>query len=219
MPRGLAEEVRAYVRSRIMAGQWCDGDRIVERDVAQQLGVSRGPIREAFRLLEEEGLVAILPRRGCRVSLPKADDAAEIFAIRASLEPVAARMLIERGGSEAILALEKAFEKLEASVRTGDWPQTIAADMNFHGQIFEHSGSWRLQRMWEGMSNSLVHVFRLHRPLYRSIGEVLPRHRAYLDVLKSGDVAEAERHAAEHVTEYRERFMQQIGAAPPPAQK
>ncbi|MBD5655799.1 MAG: GntR family transcriptional regulator [Candidatus Eremiobacteraeota bacterium] len=211
--RGLSTDVHAYIREQIMTGRLVDGHRIVERDIAAELGVSRGPIREALRLLEAEGLVITSPRRGTRVAAPKAENADDLFAIRAALEPVAATMLVERGGDDAIVALEGAILELERAVQARDWPQAIAADMHFHGLIFEHSGSRRLRRIWEEMHSSLVHIFRLHRPLYRSIDEVLPRHRAYLDVLRGGDAVEVRRHAAEHVNEFRDRFLEQIAAA------
>jgi GntR family transcriptional regulator of gluconate operon len=208
--RGLAADVHTRMRERIMAGQLRDGQRIIERDIAEELGVSRGPIREALKLLEAEGLVVTSPRRGTRVAAPTTEDAAEMFAIRAALEPVAATLLVSRGGDEAFPALDEAIGGIERAVRSDDWPQAIAADMQFHGLIFRHSGSRRLRRIWDEMDNALVQIFRLHRPLYRSIDDVLPRHQAYLDVLRRGDVAEVAQHAADHVNEFRERLMAQI---------
>lgn len=213
--RGLSSDVHAYIREKIMTGGMRNGERIVERDIAEQVGVSRGPIRDALRLLAAEGLVITSPRRGSRVAVPSVDDAGELFAIRAALEPVAASMLVERGGSAAILALEGALEQLDSAARAGDWPQAIAADMNFHRLIFQHSGSRRLWRVWEEMHSSLVHIFRLHRPLYRTIDEVLPRHVAYLDVIRGGNLEDVRRHATDHVNEFRDRFMARIGERVP----
>ncbi|HYZ14857.1 MAG TPA: GntR family transcriptional regulator [Candidatus Acidoferrum sp.] len=210
--RGLPEEVRDHIRERILAGAFDDGARIVERELAADLGVSRGPVRDALRLLEAEGLVISSPRRGTRVAMPNADDAAEMFAIRAALEPLAAAMLLRRGAPEALRELEAAVAELEAAAAANDWARAIAGDLRFHGVIFRWSGSRRLTRIWEGMHNSLLQIFRLHRPLYRSIDEVPVRHRAYLDAIQNGDVAEVERHAAEHVTEFRDRLMRQFDA-------
>ena len=213
--RGLPEEVRSHIRERILAGEFDDGARIVEREIAADLGVSRGPIRDALRLLEAEGLVISSPRRGTRVAMPNAEDAAEMFAIRAALEPLAAAMLVRRRSDDALRELEGALAQLEAAAAAKDWPQAIAADMHFHALIFRWSGSRRLTRIWEGMHNSLLQIFRLHRPLYRSIDEVPIRHRAYVDAIRTGDVDEVERHAAEHVTEFRDRLMQQIDGGTP----
>jgi DNA-binding GntR family transcriptional regulator len=207
---GLATDVTSDIRERILSGRLSDGERIVERELAEELGVSRGPIRDALRLLEAEGLVITSPRRGSRVSLPTGNDAGEIFAIRAALEPVAATMLVERGDPAAFAALDDAITKLGAAVGSGDWPQAIHADMHFHGTIFRYSGSRRLKRIWDGMNTSLLHIFRGHRPLYRSIEDVLPRHIEYLEVLRRGDPAEVAQHACEHVIEFRDRFLAQL---------
>lgn len=212
--RGLPEEVRDHIRERILAGAFDDGARIVERELAAELGVSRGPVRDALRLLEAEGLVISSPRRGTRVAMPNAEDAAEMFAIRGALEPLAAAMLVRRGAPEALRDLEGAVAELEAAAAANDWAQAIGADMRFHGLIFRWSGSRRLMRIWEGMHNSLLQIFRLHRPLYRSIDEVPVRHRAYLEAIRTGDVAEVERHAGEHVTEFRDRLMRQFDEHP-----
>jgi GntR family transcriptional regulator, gluconate operon transcriptional repressor len=208
--RGLPEEVRDHIRERILAGAFDDGARIVERELAADLGVSRGPVRDALRLLEAEGLVISSPRRGTRVAMPNAEDAAEMFAIRAALEPLAAAMLVRRGSEQALRDLEGAVSEVQAAAEANDWPQAITADMRFHGLIFRGSGSRRLMRIWEGMHNALLQIFRLHRPLYRSIDEVPVRHRAYLEAIRKGDIAEVERHAAEHVTEFRDRLMRQF---------
>ena len=207
---GLATDVHTHIRERILSGRLADGARIVERDLAAELGVSRGPIRDALRLLEAEGLVITSPRRGSRVSIPTVEDADEIFAIRAALEPVAAALLAARGDAAAFSALDDAIEKLATAVRGGDWPEAVAADMHFHGTIFAQCGSRRIKRIWDGMNTSLAHVFRLSRPLYRSIDDVLPLHAAYLDVLKRGDLAEVRAHSCEHVTQFRDRFLAQL---------
>lgn len=213
--RGLPEEVRARIRERILGGEFDGGARIVERELAADLGVSRGPVRDALRLLEAEGLVVSSPRRGTRVAMPNAEDAAEIFAIRGALEPLAVAMLVRRLSDDALRELEGAVAELEAAASTNDWPDAFAADMRFHGLIFQLSGSRRLARIWEGMHNSLLQIFRLHRPLYRSIDDVPVRHRAYFEAIKKGNVAEAERHAVEHVTEFRDRLMQQFAETQP----
>src|ERR1700722_17799896 len=186
---GLATDVHSDIRDRILGGQFADGERIVERELAEELGVSRGPIRDALRLLEAEGLVITSPRRGSRVSMPTGNDAGEISAPGAALEPVAATMLVERADPAAFAALDDAISKLEVAVRSGDWPQAIHADMHFHGTIFRYSGSRRPKRIGDGMNPSLVHIFRGTGPLYRSIEDVLPRHIEYLDVLRRGDPA------------------------------
>lgn len=211
--RGLADQVHARLREHIVGGRFRDGHRIVERDIAEELGVSRGPVRDAIRMLEVEGLVVTSPRRGTRVAVPSEEDAAEMYAIREALEPLAATMLVARGDARAIADLERAVDELAQAVRANDWAAATTADLHFHGLIFRHSGSRRLLRIWEGMDKPLLLIFQLHRPMYSSITDVLERHRAYLDVLRRGDVAAITEFARTHVTEYRDRLLSAIRAA------
>lgn len=116
----LADVVLARLRDAILSGRFGDGERIIEREIATEFGVSRGPIRDALRQLDEEGLVSVLPRRGARVASLTVDDAVEVLEIRAALEPVAVRMLVERANAqpERLAGLERVVEQLaEASKR------------------------------------------------------------------------------------------------------
>ena len=210
--RGLAEQVHAHLRERIVAGTFRDGHRIVETDIAVELGVSRGPVRDAMRMLESEGLVVTSPRRGTRVAVPTEEDAADIYAIREALEPLAATMLVARADARALSELELALDELERAVRADDWAAATIADLHFHGLIFRHSGSRRLLRIWEGMDKPLLLMFQLHRPMYQSITNVLERHRAYFAVLQCRDMAAIAEHARAHVTEYRDRLLGAIRA-------
>ncbi|GAC1498089.1 MAG: GntR family transcriptional regulator [Vulcanimicrobiaceae bacterium] len=209
---GLAEHVHRRLQEQIVAGAFLDGHRIVEREIAEELRVSRGPVRDAIRMLEVEGLVVTSPRRGSRVAVPTEADAAEIYELREALEPLAATMLVVRADPQAFADLEREIDVLERAVRSQDWAGATNADMRFHGLIFRHSGNRRFLRIWEGLEKQLLLIFALHRPMYRSIDDVFERHRDYLDVLRVGDVAAIREHVRKHVTDYRDGLLVAIRA-------
>lgn len=195
------------LRERIFSGRFQNGERLVEHLLADELQVSRGPVRDALRLLEAEGLVVSTPRRGTRVASLTAADAAELLAIRAALEPVAVRCLLERAGHEEFDALEGQLGRLAAAATENDWNAVVLEDLAFHEMIFRLSGQRRLLAIWNGLHVPLLQTFRAHRFLYGSIEEVAARHRALLDALRGGDVERAVAHDREHIVERRAELL------------
>src|SRR5215217_1016515 len=178
----LGGEVTARLRQSILSGRLKDGDRIVERDIAAWLGVSRGPIRDAFRQLEHEGLVVVLPRRGARVASLTLDDAIEVLAIRSALEPVAVERLLDRDDPEVWQkSLEDCLRRLRRASRKSDGSAIVSLDMEFHETIFQLAGGKRLMRIWESLRVPLLQTFRVHREFYDSPEMVYERHRGLLE--------------------------------------
>lgn len=209
---GLSEEVTTRLRERILSGQLEDGERIVEQDLANEFGLSRGPIRDALRQLEDEGLIVREPRRGARVASLTASDVQEILAIREAIEPVAVRFLIERGDPSAFDVLQACVDRLEAAANRGDWPSVILLDMEFHDLIYLLCGQRRLQRIWESLKVPVLHTFRLHRQFFEPITEASREHRQYLNILRSGDVGRAEAETRVHVTEFEAQLLQTMAS-------
>lgn len=205
--RGLIDEVGDRIRSQIFSGDLRDGERIVERDLAAQMGTSRGPVRDALRLLEQEGLVIATPRRGTRVASLTTADALEIFAIREALEPVAVRFLLQRGEAAHFAELESIVDRLEGAARANDWQAAIRLDLEFHESIFKLSGQRRLLRIWESLRTPMLQLFGKLSHYYRGIEEVPARHRALLDSIKSGDISRALAHSSQHVVAFEEVLL------------
>lgn len=205
--RGLLDEVGARIRSRIFSGELRDGQRIVERDLAAEMGTSRGPIRDALRMLEQEGLVITTPRRGTRVASLTTADAREILAIREALEPVAVSFLLDRSDPDHFARLQAVVDRIELAARAGDWPLAITLDLEFHGLIFELCGQRRLLRIWESLKTPMLQLFGKLSHYYTDISEVPARHRALLESIRSGDRARALAHSSEHVVAFVDDLM------------
>jgi DNA-binding GntR family transcriptional regulator len=211
--RGLLDEVAARIRARIFSGELRDGQRIVERDLAAEMGTSRGPIREALRILEGEGLVITAPRRGTHVASLTTADALEILAIREALEPVAVNFLLDRNDPRHFESLQAVVDRLERAALANDWNLAILLDLEFHGLIFELCAQRRILRIWESLKTPMLQLFGKLSHYYTDIAEVPARHRDLLDSLRSGDRRRAIAHSCEHVVAFQEKLLAHL----PPA--
>src|SRR5450759_4702981 len=140
----LADQAAEALRALISSGAVRGGQRLVEALIADQLNVSRGPVRDAFRRLGEEGLLREVPRRGTYVVSLTSEDVRDLLDLRAGLETRAARLVVERGRSEDFEALQAALASLQATCRVGDAAAIGAADFVFHAVLCQASGSKRL---------------------------------------------------------------------------
>ena len=114
-PRSLAEDAADRIREQILAGGFAQGEHLVEARIAEQLNVSRGPVREAFKLLRSEGLLQEEPRRGTFVVSLSAEDVREIYGLRAAIEGRAARLLAGRQDPAALAELRSLLTSIEVA--------------------------------------------------------------------------------------------------------
>ena len=132
----LRELALDKVREAIVNGYFRPGDRLVERDLCAQLGVSRTVVREVLRHLESEGLVANLPNKGPIVALLDIEEAKQIYEIRGALEGMAARLCAERGSPEIVAALEESLTAIRNSYRDQDMAAVLAHTSSFYQTLF-----------------------------------------------------------------------------------
>jgi DNA-binding GntR family transcriptional regulator len=212
--RGLLDEVAARIRARIFCGDLLDGQRIVERDLAVEMGTSRGPIRDALRVLEQEGLVTTAPRRGTYVASLTTADALEILAIREALEPVAVSFLLDQNQTAHFELLRAVVDRLDVAARAKDWNAAILLDLEFHGLIFQLCGQRRLLRIWDSLKTPMLQLFGKLSHYYADIAEVPTRHRDLLESIRSGDRTRALAHSSEHVVAFQAHLLSNLSAAP-----
>lgn len=198
--RVLREEVKEYLIELIRRGELKPGDRVVETHVAQQLGVSQTPVREALRDLELFGFVVSSPFRGTRVREVSTTDLIEIYAIRAALEGVAARQTAPRITEPALAELATLLDRMREAAVRDDRYALVEADIAFHRIIVEASGNRLLRQFWESMSLStstfLTVVMSRH-----NLDELAARHEPLLAALRTGDPALAEAAMRRHIEE------------------
>ncbi|HUQ43192.1 MAG TPA: GntR family transcriptional regulator [Candidatus Limnocylindria bacterium] len=147
----LADQVRSHLLAGIVSGRYPPDSRIVETQVARELGTSQAPVREALRGLEGIGMVEISPFRGARVRRPSRREILETYTVRAALETRAARLAMPRlrdGDVDALLADGAA---MEAAAAAGDGAAVAEADARLHGTIIGVAGNEILERTWRSL--------------------------------------------------------------------
>jgi len=153
----LRDEVFNTLRERILKGELKPGERLMEIQLADQLGVSRTPIREAIRMLELEGLVKMVPRKGAQVAKISREDLQDVLEVRKALDTLAIKLACERITEEEIVRLKEAEAEFEKSLKTGDFTQMAEADVLFHDVIHGASKNKRLKNM---ISNLAERIYR-----------------------------------------------------------
>ena len=147
----LADQVKDRLLSDILAGRYAPDARIVETQVARELGTSQAPVREALRGLEALGVVEITPFRGARVRRPTRAELLEAYAVRSALETLGARLAVPRMGDADVAELAGYVDAMQAAARTDDGHAVAEADARFHGRIIELAANGTLEKVWRSL--------------------------------------------------------------------
>lgn len=153
----LRQEVADEIRRKILKGEFKAGERIKEHEMAQLLGVSRGPVREALRQLEQEGLVRYERNVGCSVAPINEKDIYEIGLLRAALEILAVKLCKGKMEPQALQRMRDSVEQMRQA--GSDLYHQAQLDNSFHSCIVEQAGFHKLERIWKSMDTSNVAVF------------------------------------------------------------
>ncbi len=204
----LRDLVATELRRLILSGEAAPGSRLVEDRLAERLGVSRNPIREALRVLSAEGFVEVLPRRGACVARLSPADAENLFDVRMALEPVGARLAARRGTALGVAGLRTILAQSQAANEAGELD--LLADLNttFHSAVVALGGNDYLSSITGSMVRRAQWVFR-HGAATRA-PHSWSEHRDLLEAIASGDEAEAEAAARRHVAAARRSFREAL---------
>lgn len=208
----LRELVFEALREAIIAGKLKPGERLMEVQVAEALGVSRTPVREAIRMLEREGFVLMMPRKGAYVSDISIKDIASVFEIRRALEGLAAELAAERATPEHLERLERHLVELSACVERGDVTKFVELDTQFHETVYEASRNERLAPI-VSLLREQIQRFRtrtLSNPGRMRVA--LDEHRALVEALADRDVERARELASDHIESAENLLMALIQA-------
>ena len=149
IPRSvLADQVKDRILEGILSGHYPPDARIIETQVARELGTSQAPVREALRGLEALGVVQITPFRGARVRRPSRREILEAYVVRSTLEVLAARSAVPRLTDADIAGLAGLFDAMRVAAHEGDGRRVAEADARFHGRIVELADNGTLERVW-----------------------------------------------------------------------
>ncbi len=213
-PRSLAEDAADRIREQILAGGFVQGEHLVEARIAEQLNVSRGPVREAFKLLRSEGLLLEEPRRGTFVVSLSADDVREIYSLRAAIEGRAARLLAGKKDAAAIAELRALLASIEAAAKADDVAAVYRQDLAFHDAVCRLSGNARLHEVFARYVPMLRALLHVDERMQDSLAGVAEQHRPIVEAIEAGDVQAAMAHAEQHCDQAGEMIAAYLDSLP-----
>ncbi|PKM88802.1 MAG: GntR family transcriptional regulator [Firmicutes bacterium HGW-Firmicutes-12] len=197
--RPLGEMVYESLRDAITNQVLKPGERLMEMDLADEMGVSRTPVREAIRRLELEGYVVMIPRKGAYVAGLSIKDINEVFEIRGALESLAAELAAQRATDKEIEEMELNLAMEASHFGTSDLLKTIEADTKFHELIFNASRNSRLLVMVKELRDQVQRFRTTTLAVQGRMKFALGEHREVVEAIANRDVEGAQRAAHEHI--------------------
>jgi DNA-binding GntR family transcriptional regulator len=147
----LADQVKDRLLQDILGGSYPPHSRIIETQLARELGTSQAPVREALRGLEALGLVEILPFRGARVRRPTRAELLQAYVVRAELEALGARLGVPQMTDADLAELEALHDAMQTAAAAGDRHAVAVADADFHARLLHLAGNATLERVWRSL--------------------------------------------------------------------
>ena len=206
----LRDVVFQTLRNAILKGELQPGERLMEIQLAQRLGVSRTPVREAIRKLELEGLAIMIPRRGAIVADITVKDLEDVLEVRASLEELAARKACDYITEDQLRGLKKAAADFKKSVESERLLDCVEADMAFHEIIYAATGNKRLQQMLTNLREQMYRFRIEHLKEKNKRGQLVESHREILESLRRRDADAATRAIRSHIKAQEVIVMKKI---------
>ena len=188
-PKSLREEIVEMVQRDIIAGHFCPGQRLVERELIQRFGVSSIPIREALQELENRGLVVRRHNCGCSVIQLSRHEAARICELRRVLEPKVMEWAAERVTPEAAAALRSQLAEVERAAAAGDWSRYFQEDLKFHRMTWQVADNGYAARALETVVGSLFAsgIMGSRAAATINLREEVAKHQRLLDAICDRD--------------------------------
>lgn len=195
----LRELVSDALREAIMSGALHAGERLMEIQLAEELGVSRTPVREAIRKLELEGFVVMIPRKGAYVSDISLKDISDVFEIRTALDALAAGLAAERISEDELERLERLLVEIAEAIEQGDIERAVDIDTQFHDVLYKASRNDRLV----GIIGNLRELFQRFRSITMGypgrLKDTIEEHKCLVEAISQRNIELAQHVAREHM--------------------
>lgn len=186
----LRERVSEAIRTKIQRYEYHPGDRIVEQELAEEFGVSRGPIREALRELENEGIVNYSRNIGCSVRKVTAKELYELYFMRTSYEVLAVKIVNGKIPEDVLQRLKSILEKMK-TLDSGDIDKCIRYDNDFHKELVKLAGYTTLQKMWSELDYiTILGGYPKEEDVAKVAKNQYPSHKRMVDACEKQDCRE-----------------------------
>jgi len=219
--QSLVSQVKDRILRAITNGDLLPGQRIVEGEVAQRLGVSRGPVREAARLLEQRGLLVSMPRRGFFVRQFEAKEIEDLYELREWIEVAAVRSAAVRASAAETRSLRQRHGEIAAAARKKAQPELIDAIIDFHRTICALARNARLMRLFDEIAIEVSQILSVLGVALDEMGMPVEVQASLVEALETKDAARAEREMRRYVVqakievlEHYRRRLATVGAEP-----
>ncbi|MCL6478001.1 MAG: GntR family transcriptional regulator [Peptococcaceae bacterium] len=209
----LRELVFESLREAIIHGRLKPGERLMEIQLAEEMGVSRTPVREAIRKLELEGFVVMIPRKGAYVSGISVKDIVDVFEVRAALEALAAGLAAERITAEELENLERSLVQISEVSDRQDLNAMVETDTNFHELLYKAS---RNQRLFQIVTHLKEQIQRFRTTSLSQPGrskDALNEHRRIVEAISERNVEMAQALAREHIENAEQSLLNALQEA------
>lgn len=206
----LRDVVFNTLRKAILTGQLRPGERLMEVHLANKLGVSRTPIREAIRKLELEGLVVMIPRRGAEVAQITEKSLKDVLEVRRTLDVLSVELACERISDEGKEQLKAACEDFEEATRSKDASVIAKADVKLHDIIVEATGNQRLKQLVNNLSEQMYRYRFVYIKDESQHEKLIAEHREIYEGILAGDKERAATAAGMHIDNQEKSIISQI---------
>lgn len=213
--RPLRQQIADALQRAILDGELAPGAPLVEMDIAQRLGVSRAPVREALQLLARANLVETAPYRGTTVRRLAPTDVEEVYSLRTALETFALRRAMARDRQGLAGALRVACDGMQAIAARGDWSRLAGEDARFHELLVDRAEHGLLAQVWRDLHMRVRQIMALRNLQNDDSMEVYYRHVPIVEAIESGDVEAAVRALEAHIASAADLVLDEAEAPAP----
>ncbi|MDO4938587.1 MAG: GntR family transcriptional regulator [Lachnospiraceae bacterium] len=207
----LREVVFNTIRDAIIKGDLKPGERLLEIQLAEKLGVSRTPIREAIRKLENEGLVIMVPRKGATVSGISVKHLKDVLEIRGALGELAVRLACDRMTKEQMKELKRLAAELEANKDSDDAFALSDIDEKLHEQIYLATNNPKLIQLIENLKEQMFRYRLEYMKAKDKRDKLIHEHQLIIDAIEKGDAEEGEKAIREHIASQEKEILKTLG--------
>ncbi len=213
----LSTAAQQEIERMILAGELAPGAKLTEAWLSERLGISRGPIREAFRMLEEAGLVRQEKNRGVFVRSVPLEEAVEIYDLRAVMDELVGRKLAVSITAEQMRRVKLVIDQMDQAARANDVDAYHLLNLQFHDLLVEFAGNAKLAAIYRKLVKELALFRRRNLAHKEALPQSAAEHRQILKAIASGDPETAARAMFAHVTESKERMLRDEAQLAAPA--
>jgi DNA-binding GntR family transcriptional regulator len=211
--RTLSGEVTRAIRRAVLSGVYQPGDHLTEAEIAREMGVSHGPVREALRELEAEELIVIEPHRGAFVRAFTAQDVREIYSLRSLLETAMVHLAQARVQPSDLDELQVLIDRMRVAAAAGAIEVEIELDLEFHRRLCELSGHRRMYEAWLRLASPIRLFLAMAIPTYLQPHDAAESHAPIVRALRAGDAIAATRYMEQAVGDVGEQIADAMGSA------